>query len=428
MKPIHTMKLFAITSLAAITIAVLLSGCGATRSSAHRPAALRTASKIDSRVEKARRMLSKQPNDLAALLEFGSVAMQKGRETGDLQWYVDGRKAFEKAVALHPEEPVAQHRLAYALTIFHQFGSAIRHARRAVAASPYDDEAWGVLSDAYTELGQYEKALDATQKMLDAKPSLAAYSRAAHLRWVYGDPVGAMEMMARAIQAGAGFEEHVAWCRVQLADMALKTGNLKLAREQYELALEATPMSKPAHAGVARLLRSEGSLAKAIDHLEIATDGMTQIPYLAELGDLYREIGDEAKATATHARIPTLIASHRSFGVYGDELNLASFWLDHDLHIDQALALVESEVSDHTSVQAYSTLAWAYFKAGRFEEADRAMKRALRHGTRDAVLMSRAAQIRHALGDRKAARSLAAEALAMNPYLHDARAREIAQG
>jgi hypothetical protein len=52
------------------------------------------------------------------------------------------------------------------------------------------------------------------------------------------------------------------------------------------------------------------------------------------------------------------------------------------------------------------TLAWAYFKSGRFDDAAAASAEALRTGSRDARLLYHAAAIRHATGDVEGARIL----------------------
>ena len=44
------------------------------------------------------------------------------------------------------------------------------------------------------ELGDVEASTKAVQRMLDLKPSLPSYGRAAHLRWLLGDTAGAQAL------------------------------------------------------------------------------------------------------------------------------------------------------------------------------------------------------------------------------------------
>ena len=43
------------------------------------------------------------------------------------------------------------------------------------------------LGDAQTELGNYDKAAEAYQKMVNLRPDLSSYNRAAYFRFLYGD-------------------------------------------------------------------------------------------------------------------------------------------------------------------------------------------------------------------------------------------------
>ena len=57
--------------------------------------------------------------------------------------------------------------------------------------NPNDGSGWEVIGPVYMRLGRFDDAVKAAQKMNDLKPSLPAYSRASHLRWLRGDVEGA---------------------------------------------------------------------------------------------------------------------------------------------------------------------------------------------------------------------------------------------
>ena len=77
--------------------------------------------------------------------------------------------------------------------------------------------------------------------MLDLRPDLSAYSRAAHLLFVTGDVRRAAWLMGKAINAAAPYAENTAWCRAQLALMHLATGNLVAAEQIVEQAIIQAP-------------------------------------------------------------------------------------------------------------------------------------------------------------------------------------------
>ena len=52
----------------------------------------------------------------------------------------------------------------------HQFQDALDWGSQAIASNDYKSAAYGVAADAYTELGRYNDAVDALQKMVDLRP------------------------------------------------------------------------------------------------------------------------------------------------------------------------------------------------------------------------------------------------------------------
>lgn len=69
----------------------------------------------------------------------------------------------------------------------HEFEDAADFARRAQEINPTDATSWGVLADALIQLGDYEQATAAAQKMLDLRPGLASYSRASYDLELHGE-------------------------------------------------------------------------------------------------------------------------------------------------------------------------------------------------------------------------------------------------
>ena len=106
---------------------------------------------------------------------------------------------------------------------------------------PKNSEGYGLLGDAAVEMGDYDTAFGHYQNMLDIRPDLSSYSRAGHLLFVTGDIHAAIELMRKAIAAGAPFAENTAWCRAELAIMLRSQGDLAAAEQVIRIALEQTP-------------------------------------------------------------------------------------------------------------------------------------------------------------------------------------------
>ncbi|MBA3727037.1 MAG: hypothetical protein H0W86_11465, partial [Armatimonadetes bacterium] len=141
-------------------------------------------------------------------------------------------------------------------------------------------------------------------------------------------------------------------------------------------------------------------------------------PYVIELGDIYTLLGKKADAERQYARVDDLIQEHRDHGIGGDELILATYYLDRGLFPQRALELAEAEIRNHTTVQAYTTLAWAQHKNGKNQEAVKTIEKALSMKTQDALMFYRSAKIYAAAKDTGRARKLANFAISLNPHFH----------
>src|SRR5262249_25462441 len=132
----------------------------------------------------------------------------------------------------------------------HKFREALAKAEEALASDHEDLLALGVKSDALLELGRYKEATEAAQQMMDLKPDLPSYSRAAHLRWLAGDTAIAKQIVRKAIDARDHRDpEPGAWVLVQAAYMFFNEGDYDGADKGFDMALEAVSEYPPALVG-----------------------------------------------------------------------------------------------------------------------------------------------------------------------------------
>ena len=80
------------------------------------------------------------------------------------------------------------------------------------------------------------------------------------------------------------------------------------------------------------------------------------------------------------------------------------------------MKLAEEAAKGRQDVHTQDTLAWAFYRAGRYQEALAAEKRAMRLGTQSAMFFFHAGMIYNKLGDRASARASLQRALKINPY------------
>lgn len=403
-----------IQPLVALVLAAALCGCTAAIS-AKKPAPTPTVEGLgdtELRIARLESKHEKMPDSARAACELAAAYIQRGRETGELGNYTMARDLLRKTMEKHPKDRDTAVTLAWASTIFHDFDTALGLANEAVRADPRDADAWGVVSDCHLELGHYDKAIEAAQKMIDLRPNLASYSRGAQLRWITGDAKGAQYMSSLAIQAG-GNTEAMAWARVQSADMALKVGAYAAAEDGYKKVLGQMPDYRHALAGMARVRSAQGRIAEAEKLMLRATKVGPSVLMLNELAAIEKLLGKDPKATL--ARAEAAQKEHMEIGIGGDEPALARVWLGAGIKKREALALMEEEAKRHTSVPTYAALAWARSANGKHDAAVKAAKLALQNGIQEPWVVRRCAEVYRAAGKTNQADRLEQQARALCP-------------
>ncbi len=161
------------------------------------------------------------PANSRAYYGLGDALIRKARETGDPSYFNRAEEALKKSLEINPNNAGAMRHLAYVFYSRHEFEPAAVHAGKAIEMDSRDGDSYGILGDALMETGEYEKAEDAYQKMMQLEESLYSYSRRAGLKSVRGDSGGAMADLERAVAAGKAAKqpaESIAWAEWQLGN------------------------------------------------------------------------------------------------------------------------------------------------------------------------------------------------------------------
>jgi tetratricopeptide (TPR) repeat protein len=349
---------------------------------------------------------------------LGQMYVQRGRMTGDVQTYLQAAAAADRAVALAPRDRAARTLAAGIRYTTHDFTAAAAAARPLVAEQPDDQGALAVLGDAQLELGDYAGAATTYARLGRAAPdAAAALVREARLAFLQGRVPDADLLAAQAkaqALASAFGDAGLAYYSVFAAQLDLDRGLYADAAKQFEQALRESPDYHIAIAGLARARAAEGRTADAIELYERAVAIVPQPDYLSALGDLHRLDGQTEQADDEYGTVEViaqLAAINRQ--VYNRQL--AMYYADHDLRVDEALRLTTAELAVRKDVYGYDAQAWALFKNGRLQEARSAAERALAQGTPDAKIWYHAGLIDQALGDTTRARVELRRALTISP-------------
>jgi tetratricopeptide (TPR) repeat protein len=365
-------------------------------------------------VRKLERRVAAHPRDADALTLLGLSYQQRARETGDPTFYRLSGEALRRASNAGGRRALIVQGEASLANTRHRFRDGLRLARLAIGLDPDNGSAYGALGDALLNLGRYRQAFAAYDRMALVAPGIASYTRVANARELLGRPAEAAQADALALQTGdSTVPEHVAWTMVQLGNVRFNMGRLAAAAKAYRMALARLHRYVHAEAGLARVEASEGRYGSAIARLRRVVQVLPVPAYVIMLGDVLHTSGREREAQREYALVGAIERLFEANGVR-TELQTAVFDLDHRRDVADALARARRAYSSAPGVYAEDALAWGLFRTGRCADARAHSARALRLGTRDALLVFHRAMIERCLG-APSARSWFRRALTINP-------------
>ena len=373
-----------------VTLGAFAALNGATQPAAHAPAA-----------------------SVLAITRRGNDELQRARETADPAHYALAQAAFSSALRRDPRSVDATIGMATLALARHDFREGLRYAQRARRLGPGLVRPFSVLVDAEVELGRYARAGRTLQRMIDLRPSLASYARVSYFRELHGDLAGATRAMGLAVSAGGGVPENVAYVQTLLGDLEALRGHADGARRAYAAALVGVAGYVPAIAGRAQLDAATGHLRAAIRGYEEIVRRRPLPQYVIALGETQQAARRRAQARETFALVDAERRLLAANGVNTD-VEIALFEADHGAP-RRALDLARRAWRAAPSVRSADAVGWALTRAGHQSDGLAWARRALRLGSRDPLLLTRAGLTARAAGHDREARRYLRRALRPNP-------------
>jgi tetratricopeptide (TPR) repeat protein len=318
-------------------------------------------------------------------------------------------------VKLEPKDFEALTGLGSVALTRHRFRDALLVARRAVALAPETAAPYGVLGDALLELGRYDAAFAAFDRMAALKPNTSSYARVSYARELRGDVPASIDAMELALDAAAGRPEAYAWTAVELGKLHWSVGRVARAASFYRLALAARPGYAPALDALARFEAAKGRLGRAVTLQRRAVEAVPLPGYVAQLGDLLAATGRKREAREQYGLVAAIEKIQAANGSRID-LESALYRTDRGIGLAETLELARLAHVRRPSVAGDDVLAWALARNGRCAEARRWSQRSLRLGTRDASFFFHRGMIERCLGRDADARRWFRLALDTNPH------------
>ena len=370
------------------------------------------------------RELDRVPGKYPAWSALGLAYVEQARVSADPTLYEKAAGAFERSLELRPEgNDAALTGQATLAAAQHDFAEALALTDRSLAINDFSPTTWAVRSDALTELGRYDEARAAVQRLLDLSPTgVEALTRASYVFELRGDVVRAREMLEQAAEVALRPADQ-AFAHYYLGELAWNEGDFAAARAAYDAGLAADPTALSLVAGRAKVLAATGDVDGAAEDYRRVVARLPQPEFLVAFGELLESTGRTAEAEEQYAVVR---ATQQLFAANGQDVDteLALFEADHGTPAAAVASAEKAYAKRPDAVLTQDAYAWALHAAGRSEQALPIARAASRLGLRSPVLAYHLGAIEAAAGDDGAARRALQRALDLNPRFNPVQAPE----
>lgn len=403
-----------------IGCAVILAGAGRINAATNNrpaPAAIpallmippRDSTSIDQQILKSQQKLKDTPTPGAELERLAWLYVAKARASSDPGFFTLAGIAADSLEQKFDLPQEAWLLRGHVLQTRHRFAEAEGIARKLVAvrASAAD---FALLGDALYDEGKISEAAEAYQHMVDLKPSLDSYARAANIRWIKGDLDGAIELQTLAVRSGGpGDAGALAWSLCRLGQLLWQKGDAASAGRCASRTLELVTDFEPALLLQGRLLLAAGQPAEALVPLARATEILPLPEPRWVYAEALRAAGREPEAAAMEER---LVREGRA----EDPRTVALFLATRGRDPTAAVQLATAELGVRADVMTHAASALALARDAKSDDALVQIHAALAEGTSDARLFLYAGHV-SAVAHQSDAAGFLRRASEMSPLL-----------
>ena len=370
-------------------------------------------------VDYYREQIEKNPDVIKNYVELAQIFLQEARVAGDHHEYLNkASMLINKALSLNSDNFDAMVTRASILMTLHQFKDAKMMIEKAIVINDFNAAAYGILCDANVELGLYDEAVKACDKMLSIRPDLRSYSRASYLREIYGEKQAAIDAMLLAVNAGVSGQENRAWALYNLSKLLLEQGKPDSAKFILEGILQERPDYSFALSGLAQVYASKKDYNKSVEFMLKAFHYMQDHSFLEQLADYYKSMGNESKAEEFIDKALFEFDEHKRDG-WNVNHEYAVFCSEHNLNLEEALESAEKDFKYRPdNIDALDTYAWLLHKNGRSKDAVKYIEQAMRLNTNRASMLYHAGVIFNAAGQKDLGMKYFKLSMETNQYFH----------
>ena len=360
--------------------------------------------------------LTARPDDYQRWADLGLAYVQQAKITVDPSYYAKAVGAVGRSLKLDATKNFAGYGAQAALQNgLHNFTGARDAALKGIAINRFNSTLFGALGDAYTQLGEYDKASVAIDTMNRLLPSVPAFTRASYVLELRGDIRGSQVALERALEdaangAGTSFVENA------LGELAFNYGgNAAAALRHFQAGLDAAPKDFTLLAGRAKAEVALGQSQQALTDYRTVVNAIPQPQFVLELAELEQSLRDP-DAARQYALFRTEERLFQNAGVALD-VEPTLFEADHG-DAKQALTFCAAGWKVRPFLEMADACAWANYVNKRYPEALGWAGKAASTGWHNALFLYHRGMIEAAMGNRAAANTDLTNALALNPHFN----------
>lgn len=340
----------------------------------------------------AREAIKADPTAAEEYLKLAQVFTNEARVTGEHGHYYPGAlEVLDKAIIYASNEDVkfrAMTTKAGVLLSQHEFQQALILGKQAVQINPYNSNIYGVLVDAYVELGDYESAVLMADKMISVRPDLRSYARVSYLREIHGDVVGAKEAMRMAVESGFPSFEQTAWTQLTLGELYETYGEEDKAFQVYNSILTTRENYPFAIAAKASVMMRKEKYDEAEKLLEQGIAIIPEVGFYEQLAHIYKK---QNRKEEFDGIVPEIFAMLKDDVDHGHNMNLEYAMIYSKLLGDQTKALeyaMDEYKKRPKNIDVNRMLAMIYFEKEDLPQAEKFAKVAERTGSKHPDLIN----------------------------------------
>lgn len=343
--------------------------------------------------------LRKAPGDASSQLALAQLYLQHARATHQEALYLPkADELLSQVISRSPDHYQALALKASMYNVLHQFEKARDITETLISRESDHAYVYGILVDALVELGEYEAAVQACDKMSSLRPGIASYARAAYLRELHGDTAGAIKAMELAASSGVAGDENRSWALYQLGQLYLGQNDIDAAEALFNGILDEHPGYAYAIGGLAQVNLQRGDYGEALSMFDRAYASLPGDAFLEGKLEVYTIMQHEEGIAQLSVQLERSLKDAEAMGE-NVRMEYADYLADQNRDLNTALELAEAEYNRRPGhLHALETYAWALHKMGRSDEAIPYIEQAMRLETGDAMVHFRAGHIYSAAG------------------------------